>query len=219
MRRRNAILGGFVGTYLLAFSAVAIARWNYEFVFYGIVLLLEVAGVVWLDRRVRFSTGVLVALALWGLLHMMGGTIPIPESVTEPTRPPVLYNLRLHPWTPKYDQLVHALGFGAATWAAAEALRHLLIPGRRSLGLFLALVFIGSGLGAFNEVIEFAATLIMPGTNVGGYDNTGWDLVSNLAGAAGASFLWCWRGESWMRAGEPDRPVTPMPTPCTTSGP
>lgn len=197
MRRRDAILGGFVGTYLLTFSAVAIARWNYEFVFYGIVLLLEIACIVLLDRRVRFSTGVLIALAIWGLLHMMGGTIPIPESLTEPTRPPVLYNLRLHPWMPKYDQLVHALGFGVATWAAAEALNRLLVPGPRGLGLFLALVFIGSGLGAFNEVIEFAATLIMPGTNVGGYDNTGWDLVSNLVGATAAGLCWCASG---MRA-------------------
>jgi len=34
-----------------------------------------------------------------------------------------------------------------------------------------------------NEVIEFAATLLVPETNVGGYLNTGWDLVANLFGA------------------------------------
>ena len=34
-----------------------------------------------------------------------------------------------------------------------------------------------------NEVIEFAATILVPETNVGGYMNTGWDLVANLAGA------------------------------------
>lgn len=192
MRRREFILGGFVGAYLLAFSIVAIVHWNYEFIFYGIVLLLEIAGVAWLDRRVRFSTAVLVALALWGLFHMMGGTLPIPESVTEPTRPHVLYNLRLNAWLPKYDQVVHAYGFGVATWAAGEALARLVIPNRRGLGLFLALLFIGMGLGSMNEVIEFAATRIMPGTNVGGYDNTGWDLVSNSIGAACAAAWWCW---------------------------
>ena len=41
----------------------------------------------------------------------------------------------------------------------------------------------GMGLGALNEVVEFVAVLTMPETNVGGYTNTGWDLVSNLAGA------------------------------------
>ncbi len=38
------------------------------------------------------------------------------------------------------------------------------------------------GLGAMNELVEFAATKLLPGTNVGGYDNTGWDLVANLVG-------------------------------------
>lgn len=33
-----------------------------------------------------------------------------------------------------------------------------------------------------NEVVEFAATRLMD-TNVGGYVNTGWDLVSNMIGA------------------------------------
>jgi hypothetical protein len=40
----------------------------------------------------------------------------------------------------------------------------------------------GMGFGALNEVVEFVATLLVPETNVGGYENTGWDLVSNLVG-------------------------------------
>ena len=44
-------------------------------------------------------------------------------------------------------------------------------------------------LGAGNEVVEFIATLVMPDTNVGGYENTGWDLVSNLIGTVIAAFL------------------------------
>jgi hypothetical protein len=39
------------------------------------------------------------------------------------------------------------------------------------------------GFGALNEVVEFIATRFME-TNVGDYENTGWDLVANLAGAA-----------------------------------
>jgi hypothetical protein len=38
------------------------------------------------------------------------------------------------------------------------------------------------GFGAANEVVEFIATITLPGTNVGGYENTGWDLVANLVG-------------------------------------
>ena len=36
---------------------------------------------------------------------------------------------------------------------------------------------------ALNEIVEFVATLLVPDTNVGGYRNTGWDLVANLVGA------------------------------------
>jgi hypothetical protein len=44
------------------------------------------------------------------------------------------------------------------------------------------------GLGATNEVIEFIATRLMD-TNVGGYENTGWDLVANAVGAGLAVVL------------------------------
>ena len=41
----------------------------------------------------------------------------------------------------------------------------------------------GLGVGAFNEIIEFFATVIIPETGVGGYENTSLDLISNLIGA------------------------------------
>ena len=45
------------------------------------------------------------------------------------------------------------------------------------------------GFGALNEVIEFAATQLLPNTNVGGYVNTGWDLVFNLLGSTIAACM------------------------------
>jgi uncharacterized membrane protein YjdF len=187
MRTRTRVLGGITLAYLIVFGTIAVLRWNYEFIFYGAVFFLQIGWVVWLDRRVNFSTGVLLALAGWGLLHMAGGTVPIPDSVTEPGSIHTLYNLRVHPDLPKYDQMVHAYGFAVATWAAGEALRRRLVADR--IAWFTVLVLIGIGLGALNEVIEFAATRIMPGTNVGGYVNTGWDLVSNLTGASISALL------------------------------
>jgi hypothetical protein len=53
-----------------------------------------------------------------------------------------------------------------------------------TLGLMVLCAAAGVGFGAMNEVLEFAVTLALPETNVGGYVNTGWDLVSNAAGAA-----------------------------------
>jgi hypothetical protein len=61
-------------------------------------------------------------------------------------------------------------------------------------GLIVLAAAGGMGLGALNEVIEFAATLLVPETNVGGYFNTGWDLVANTTGATFAAVVIWLRG-------------------------
>src|SRR5690606_5357715 len=100
----------------------------------------------------------------------------------------VLYSLWLIPQRLKYDQVVHAYGFGLTTLLCWYVLKKSLrdvqgnVP-KPTFGLLLLCVAAGCGFGAFNEVVEFAATLMMPHTNVGGYENTGWDLVSNLVGS------------------------------------
>jgi len=62
------------------------------------------------------------------------------------------------------------------------------------MGMIALCVFTGMGLGALNEIIEFAAVLMIPETNVGGYINTGWDLVANLVGCLFAGILILFRG-------------------------
>jgi hypothetical protein len=201
MPRRLIPLACFVLPYTAAAFVVSIAQHNFEFVYYSTILALLVLGVWYLDRRVHLPTWVLWALALWGFIHLMGGVVPIPNSLTEPGSPANLYNLRLAPWLPKYDQVVHALGFGVASIAGWHALRATYTtPPHPGIGHCLAIVLLGMGLGAVNEVIEFVATRLMPWTNVGGYDNTGWDLTSNLVGCIGAGLF--------LRAC-PARPQTP----------
>lgn len=196
MNTHRLLLVLFVGAYMTAAMVLAVLHWNYEFIYYGVVMLGLIAAVVYLDRRVALPAPVLWGLGVWGFLHMLGGTMPIPWSITEPPNseglvpPPVLYNMRIHPMLPKYDQCVHAFGFFISTLAAWRALsvasRGQL---RASTGPLLGAGLVGMGLGAMNEVIEFAATRIMPGTNVGGYDNTGWDLVSNMTGCVAAAIV------------------------------
>jgi hypothetical protein len=93
----------------------------------------------------------------------------------------------------KYDQVVHAYGFGVTTWICWLGLQATLSgAGKDAIPTAGRLVLVwaaGQGFGALNEVIEFAATLLVPETNVGGYLNTGWDLVSNLVGATLAVVL------------------------------
>lgn len=180
----------FVLIYLIGCSALAARQGNTEFLIYAGAMVVFILGTLALHARVRFSTAVLWLLAIWGLVHMLGGTVPIDArwADTDSDRA-VLYALRVHTWMPRYDQMVHAFGFFAATTACWESCRALL---RASPGLALSTVAVlmGIGLGAINEVIEFAITLVVPDHGVGGYVNTGWDLVSNLAGATAAG-VWC----------------------------
>jgi hypothetical protein len=196
----NPALSAFAAAYFLGFSALALTRGNLEFVFYGVVMLVLIAMVLALDASVRFSRMVLWGLALWGFLHMAGGNIRIPASLAPDWQPTpgkthtVLYNFRPIPWLPKFDQFVHAFGFFVATLASFEGLRSSARLASPTRGIILASALCGMGLGATNEVIEFAATRMMD-TNVGGYENTGWDLVSNMTGCIiAAVLLWSRRG-------------------------
>lgn len=172
---------------LLTIGSGVIIAWsklNLEFLFYAFTVALQVALFLYIDRRVQFSQLVLWGLTIWAILHFAGGLMPIPESLTEPGRPSNLYNMRLFPWFPKYDQLVLAYGFGMTVILIYEAIcARIGRPLRLDLVLGSMLFLAAMGLGAMNEVIEFLAVLLMPETNVGGYENTGWDLVSNGTGA------------------------------------
>ena len=119
----------------------------------------------------RFSRGLLVALVVLAGLHLAGGLLPWGGSV--------LYDAWIVDSVLRYDQAVHALGSMVATWASWQLLGAYLDLGRtpaRAQALIACLG--GMGKGAINEVVEF----VMGGPHVGGYANTGWDLVFDLAG-------------------------------------
>jgi hypothetical protein len=215
VKGRPLALVVFVALYMVGFTAFALSRGNTEFVFYAVVMLVLIAGVFAVHRRVNFSNHVLWLLAVWGLLHMAGGNVPIPASLAADWSPPagkpatatVLYNFRPFHGIPKYDQFVHAFGFFCATLASFEALRAAWLgrpyraapreserPFIVTAGISFAAFLTGMGLGALNEVVEFTATRFMD-TNVGDYVNTGWDLVSNMTGAAIAAALILLRGK------------------------
>ena len=171
-------------TVIIGGVSIAWSKLNLEFMFYAATVGLQILLFLYIDRRVKFSPLVLWGLTLWALLHFAGGLMPIPESITEVGRPANLYNMRLAPWFPKYDQLVHAYGFGMTAILIYEAICVRIGRALRiDLVLGSVLFLTAMGLGAMNEVIEFLAVLLMPDTNVGGYENTGWDLVSNGTGA------------------------------------
>lgn len=177
--------------------ANAVAAWtrNGEFVFYIAVMVILAAIVIVVHRSCDLSQPVLWGLGVGGLAHMVGGLVPIPESWPSNGPVHVVYSWWLIPNYLKYDQVVHAFGFGATTfvcWYGFAAVIRGIDPDHRlqpTLGVLVLCMAASTGFGALNEVIEFTATLLIPNTNVGGYVNTGWDLVSNLVGAVSAA---CW---------------------------
>lgn len=178
---------------LTAVIAATIQK-NEEFVFYIVVMIVLISSLAFVHKRVNFSSGVLWGLSTWGLLHMMGGLIHMPEAWTQDGTQPVLYSWWLIQDWLKYDQVVHAFGFGTTTFLCWQILRANIetrygkCP-KPTFGLCLLCAAGGMGFGALNEVVEFIATLTMPETNVGGYINTGWDLVFNLIGCSIAA-IW-----------------------------
>lgn len=188
----------WVKSFTLAYLALAsIFSWrtgNWEFVLYVFVVLVLALFVMNIHQRIRFSTGILWMLSLWGLLHMLGGLLPVPAWLPLGGEKAVLYNLWLIPEIYKYDHLVHMFGFGVTTWVCWQVLQPIVSGNREHASEIILSVLAANGLGAFNEIIEFFAVLWIPNTNVGGYINTGWDLVANLAGSLIAAVV-IWYGK------------------------
>jgi hypothetical protein len=182
-----ARVAALTGAYLLAAAYGAVRTGNLEFIFYiGVMFVL--IGAVWVvHRAISLPEAALWALSVWGLLHMAGGLLPPPAGWPAEGGAEVLYGLWIVPGRIKYDHLVHAWGFGVTTWVCwlglSASLERAGVAATPGFGRLVLVWVAGMGFGALNEVVEFAATLLVPDTNVGGYRNTGWDLVSNLVGA------------------------------------
>jgi hypothetical protein len=180
--RRHPLVVAVFAAYLTAFFVYGLATGADLTVPY--VLIVGAGGylVARLEPPSGYSTIVLVGLSLWAAGHLAGGTVGIADDRT-------LYNAviggRLH-----FDNVVHFVGFGTAALAWWEATRPWLrADAGHRLGVAMAVWLAGMGVGALNEVVEFVATLALPDTNVGGYHNTGRDLIANMLGAAVAGLI------------------------------
>jgi hypothetical protein len=185
-------VAAFSIVYALVASIATTRTSNSEFLLYIGVMVVLFALVAWLHARIHISQGALWCLSMWGFLHMAGGLVPVPASwpIEGDTR--VLYSWWLIPGLLKYDMMIHAYGFGITTWVCWQGLSAAMRPlgaVRPTFGLLTLCVAAGMGFGALNEIVEFVATLTVPETNVGGYLNTGWDLVSNFVGSTLAAIV------------------------------
>lgn len=185
-------VGVFTAAYTMVAAIVTSRTSNAEFVLYMAVMLVIFGVVAWLHARISLHTAALWCLSFWGLAHMAGGLMPVPADWPIEGHIRVLYSWWIVPNRLKYDQVVHAYGFGVTTWVCWQGLMAAVRPARMlrpGLGVLLLCAAAGMGFGALNEIVEFIATLTVPETNVGGYVNTGWDLVSNAVGSGVAAVL------------------------------
>jgi hypothetical protein len=142
-------------------------------------------------RRAPITAPLATGLVGASIVHMAGGLVHVGNDV--------LYNASAGPYVAslhthllQYDHFAHAFAVFVGTltlWAllALPVANVASATNRRSLLVLCTLA--GLGIGAVNETIEFVATIAHAGTGVGGYTNTGWDLVSNLVGASAAAFV------------------------------
>jgi len=173
--------------YIIPFTLFYLSIKNYEFLWYVLVLVGFALLIGLTLRKTNFDYLALWGLTFWGLLHMAGGGLIVGDGV--------LYALEIwkianvgDTYFIKFDQFVHAFGFGVSTIVAYQLLKPRVK--KMHLGLLYGLcVFIAMGAGALNEVVEFMAVVVATETGVGGYFNTGLDLVSNMIGSFIALFI------------------------------
>ncbi len=179
-----------------------------------LVLVVALGAVVLrLDRSVAFSEVVAVGLTAWAVAHLAGGLIELDGDR-------VLYNAVLLPHV-RYDNVVHFVGFGVAGIAAWEAFSQSTLRDVRLTPRAAALVvwLFGMGVGALNEVVEFGISQVVEESNIGGYLNTGRDLVANLLGAAVGGVIVARRvADPWARktVAPADESAPPDPPPSPT---
>src|SRR6185503_15667898 len=109
-----------------------------------------VAAVVALYFRAGLNLSTVWLLSIWGLLHMAGGLIPVPAHWPIEGENRVLYSWWIIPNRLKYDQVVHAFGFGLLTWVCWQTLRPLVggEKAKPTFGLLTLCAAASTGFGA-----------------------------------------------------------------------
>mgnify|MGYP002628761927 CR=1 FL=1 len=170
--------------YLALFTILAIINRNLEFLFYTVVMSSLIFITLFVHKKLHLHVSVITGLALIGLLHILGGHVYI-QGIR-------LYDFWLIGNFFKYDNFVHLIAIFTTTIIAYSLLNPHLDKklSHNKFLLTLLLVLIASGIGAFNEILELLAVVLLGAAEgVGNYMNNAIDLVYNLFGAILASAI------------------------------
>ena len=170
---------GYVLIGLLTLWSVGAA--NYEFLLYAGATVILLVFLHWTDHLYQFPSLALWGFDVWIVLHILGGLFRVGDGV--------LYSLVLLPLVDapysilKYDQVVHTYLYFVMAFLLWRVVLSVATPQASFAVLATITVLAAAGIGGLNEIVEFAAVVTVPETNVGGYENTAIDIVANTLGA------------------------------------
>ncbi len=184
MKRGHWALVIFNLLYAIPAAIYYASQKNYEFLLYVGVVIALFFLVVGTYRKTRFDYTILWMLSIWGLLHMLGGSLIIDGSVLYRYHVLDLYQGQIEEFfILKFDQVLHFYIY----FVMSFVMYHLIsLASSRKVHPWAVAFFAilaSSGVGALNEIVEFGAVVFLGQTGVGGYYNTALDLVFNFAGA------------------------------------
>ena len=180
----------FTVFYTLFFTVVALWHGDYTFLFYTVYLIVVTWAMSHYYQKLHFSVPLISLISLFGLLHILGSSLMIQGAQ--------LYDLGFLGGYVHYDNLVHTFGGAIAAVIGHNILQnHLSDMKHHPVPFLFLLVTFASGLGAYNEIIEFGMVVFLGmGAQIGDYYNNTLDLVCNFNGAVAASvgmYLWYYR--------------------------
>ncbi len=173
----------FSTAYLILGGLYFLQDLNFEFVIYVGVIVAAFGLLFGTLPITKLPTSILWLISIWGLLHILGGSVPTPDGV--------LFAYRIYPFVDlggefyilKYDQVVHAYLYGVMAVVFFHVLTRTINAAGPAWIIVLLAVMAAMGVSALNEIMEFLIAISLERNGVGGYENAMLDLIFNFGGA------------------------------------
>jgi putative membrane protein len=173
----------FSTLYLVLGALYFLQDLNFEFVIYIVVIVAAFALLFGTLKTTQFPTYILWLISIWGLLHILGGSVPTPDGV--------LFAYKIYPFVDlggdfyilKYDQVVHGYLYGVMAVVFLHVLTRTLKASGAAWIVLLLAAMASMGVSALNEIMEFLIAISLERNGVGGYENAMLDLIFNFSGA------------------------------------
>lgn len=185
---KNAVIA-CSALYLIVGGLYFLKDFNFEFVIYVGVIIAAFILLFGTLKVTEFPVYILWLVSFWGLLHILGGSIPTQDGV--------LFAYKIYPFMDyggdfyilKYDQLVHMYLYGVMTLVFYHLLTHTSKATGSLWTLLLLAAMASMGVSAMNEIMEFLIAVTLERNGVGGYENAMLDLIFNFSGTVFAALL------------------------------